>query len=372
MRILPFDRAFSLRSSACLLAGAAALAAAPAACSRDSAGSADEKEASTERPSAAKIAAIRARFPAALAITDDVRLTDDAASGTLRPVLAAASRGLATIGLPRRADGLVHLTEDASHLHIAFSLEGAAPTPVALEGGLALYVGAAPGGGDVIHLPSASGTEDLVHYERAPAQEELRYRVDVRDVAGLRLFAGTLELLDAGGAPLLRVAPPYVLDADGGRHEAALAIEGCAADRSALAPFGRPVTSPGAALCTVLVDWRAAHVTYPALVDPLWQSTLNTLITPRLRHTMTTLNQSDPKSLALVVGGFAAINGAPLKTAEIYDPLSRRFTATGSLSVARCSHRVQSAEYPASSAPVTTPCCGPSAWWKRSGKHPTG
>ncbi len=344
MRILPFDRAFSLRYSACLLAGAAALAASPAACSRDSAGSAGEKEASIERPAAAaaKMAAIRARFPAALAITDDVRLIEDAASGTIRPVLAAASRGVATIDLPRRADGLVHLTEDASHLHVAFSLEGAAPTPVALEGGLALYVGAAPGGGDVIHLPSASGTEDLVHYERAPAQEELRYRVDVRDVAGLRLFAGTLEFLDVAGVPLLRVAPPYVLDADGGPHEATLTLEGCAADSSALAPFGRPVTSPGAAFCTVHVDWRAAQVTYPALVDPLWQSTLNTLITPRRRHTMTTLSPSDPKSLVLVAGGFAAINGSPVKTAEIYDPLSRRFTATGSLNVARGAHTATS------------------------------
>lgn len=344
MRTPPFDRAFSLRHSACLLAGAAALAASPAACSRDSAGSAGEKEASSEQPApaAAKIAAIRARFPAALALPDDVRLLENAASETIRPVLATASRSLATVDLPRRADGLVHLTEDASHLHIAFSLEGASAAPVVLEGGLALYAGAAPGGGDVIHLPSASGTEDLVYYERAPAQEELRYRVDVRDVAGLRLVAGTLEFLDAAGAPRLRVAPPYVLDADGRRHEAALAIEGCAADRSALAPFGRPVTSPGAAFCTVLVDWRAVHVTYPALVDPLWQSTLNTLITPRLRHTMTTLNPSDPKSLVLVAGGFAAINGAPLKTAEIYDPLSRRFTATGSLSVARGSHTATS------------------------------
>ncbi len=343
MRTPSFVRASSTRRAAWLLAGAAALAAAPAACSHDEPGTAREKEAAAPRPeittaAAAKIAAIRARFPAAFAITDDLRLVDDAASGTIRPVLAATSKAPATLDLPRRADGVVHVTDEASRLQIAFSLEGAAPTAAALGEGVVLYAGAAPGGGDLLHVPSAAGTEDLVHFERAPAKEELRYRVDVSRVAGLRLFADTLELLDAAGTPLLRVAPPYVIDAAGRRHEASLALEGCAADRSPRAPFGRPVTSPGAAFCTASVDWHAAHVTYPALVDPVWGSTFNTLITARLRHTITLLNPTDVKSLALVAGGFASIGGAPLKTAEIYDPLSRRFTATGSLAVARGSH----------------------------------
>ncbi len=341
MRNLPFDRALSRSLRAWLLASAAALAVAPAACSRDTAGSPGEKEASPERPAlaaAAKIAAIRARFPAALAINDDVRLVDDAASGTLRPVLAPTLHRLATIDLPRRADGQIHLTDDASHLQIAFAMEGAAPVAAAIDGGLALYAGAAPGGGDVIHLPGAAGTEDLIHFDRPPANEQLRYRVDVGQVAGLRLFASTLELLDDAGTPLLRVAPPYVIDAAGRRHEASLALEGCAADESARAPFGRPVTAPGAAFCTVRVDWRAAHVSYPALVDPVWSPTLNTMITPRLRHTITLLNATDPKSLALLAGGFASVGGAALKSAEIYDPLSRRFTVTGNLAVARGSH----------------------------------
>ncbi|MEP7121561.1 MAG: kelch repeat-containing protein, partial [Byssovorax sp.] len=270
------------------------------------------------------------------------RLVDDAASGTLRPALAAPSRSrsraLATVDLPRLADGVAHLTDEASHLQIAFSLLGAASTPAALSSGVALYAGAAPGGGDLIHVPSAAGTEDWIHFAHAPAIEALGYRVDVSRVAGLRLFADTLELLDAAGTPLLRVAPPYVLDAAGARHEASLALEGCAADTSPRAPFGRPVTGPGAAFCTVRVDWHAAHVTYPALVDPVWSSTFNTLITPRLRHTVTLVNPSDVKSLALVAGGFSAVNGAALKSAEIYDPLSRRFTATGGLGVARGSH----------------------------------
>jgi MYXO-CTERM domain-containing protein len=345
VRIHRSDRASSQRRTTWLLAGAAALAAAPAACSHDSGGSSSEREPSVatsataaNSAAAAKIAVLRARFPAALAAAADVRLLDDPAAETIRAVLAAPSSRLATIDLPRRADGAVHLTDDTSGLHITFALEGAAPAPAAIDGGLALYPGAAPGGGDVIHVPRASGTEDFVHFERAPAKEELRYRVDVSRAAGLRLFADTLELLDASGTPLLRVAPPFVIDAQGRRSEASLAVEGCAADTSALAPFGRPVTSPGAAFCTVSVGWRGAHVTYPVLVDPVWGITLNTLIAKRVRHTMTLLNPSDVKSLALVAGGFSTVNGVPLKTAEIYDPLSRRFTATGSMSVARGAH----------------------------------
>ena len=343
MRIHRSDRASSRRRSAWLLAGAAALSAAPAACSHDSGASSSEREPSvaTSAPTsavAAKIAALRARFPAALAAASDVRLLDDPAAETIRAVLATPESRLATIDLPRRADGAVHLTDDTSGLHIAFSLEGAAPAKIAIDGGLALYPEAAPGGGDVIHLPRASGTEDFVHFERAPAKEELRYRVDVSRAAGLRLFADTLELLDAAGTPLLRVAPPFVIDAQGRRSEASLAVEGCAADTRALAPFGRPVTSPGAAFCTVSVDWRSAHVTYPALVDPVWGTTFNTLGAKRLRHTMTTLNPSDVKSLALVAGGFSSVNGAPLKSAELYDPLSRRFTATDDMKAARGSH----------------------------------
>jgi hypothetical protein len=43
-------------------------------------------------------------------------------------------------------------------------------------------------------------------------------------VRGLRLVAGTLEFLDEGGAPRLRVSPPYIVGADGTTFEAALAL----------------------------------------------------------------------------------------------------------------------------------------------------
>ncbi len=88
----------------------------------------------------------------------------------------------------------------------------------------------------------------------------------------------------------------------------------------------------------MIVDWSAARVSYPALVDPVWAPTFNTMAVARTHHSITLLNESDPKSLALVAGGASTVNGAPLKSAEIYDPLSRRFSVTGAMNVARSAH----------------------------------
>jgi hypothetical protein len=114
-----------------------------------------------------------------------------------------------------------------SHLTIEFALRGAADTRLAVANGIALYEHALDGG-DVVERATAEGTEDYVVFERAPARSELWYDVDVSRVAGLRLVENTLEFLDAGGVPRLRVAPPAVVDESGERHPATLALSGCA------------------------------------------------------------------------------------------------------------------------------------------------
>ena len=53
---------------------------------------------------------------------------------------------------------------------------------------------------------------------------------------------------------------------------------------------------------------------------------------------MTLLNPTDPTSYALVAGGFSKVGGNPLASAELYDPLSRRFSPTGSMSAPRAAH----------------------------------
>ena len=151
---------------------------------------------------------------------------------------------------------------------VTFALQGASPAALALSSGYAIYPGGAPSGGDVVHRLHPSGDEDYVYFAREPADKALHYALDVHLAAGLRLVEGTLELLDAKGAPRLRVASPVVVDAGGRSLRAALAIDGCAVDTSPRGPWGRPVTPPGAASCVMSVTWPEDGVRYPALVDP--------------------------------------------------------------------------------------------------------
>ena len=151
-------------------------------------------------------------------------------------------------------------------------------------------------------------------------------------MSGLRLVAGTLEMLDADGTPRLRVAPPYIVGADGARTDATLAVEGCAVDTDPAAPWGRPVTTPGAASCTVRVRWPDDGVAYPAVLDPRWTTT-GSMTTPRQGHTATLLSTGK----VLVVGGTS--NGTTaLASAELYDRTTGTWAATASMTGARTLH----------------------------------
>ncbi len=232
----------------------------------------------------------------------------------------------ARIELPKKAWGPLRLEDETSRVAVEVSLEGASDAELATADGIAVYSGAL-GGADVIHRPSAEGTEDFVVFEERPAREELVYRVDMRKVAGLRLVESALEMLDEGGAPRLRVAPPWVVDEGGETHEAKLSVSGCAYDSDPRGPWGRAVTAPGAATCRVTVTWSG--VDYPAIVDPSWAATGN-MTSPREEHGSALLANGK----VLAGAGYGA-GSAALATAELYDPSTGTWAATGSLANAR-------------------------------------
>lgn len=238
----------------------------------------------------------------------------DVAADHARPVMpAGARRGTmraARVGLPLHANGETEIQDAVSNIGVRFVLEGARDAGVELVDGVALYPSALDGA-DIVHRAHVEGTEDYVAFETRPPREQLRYSVDVTRVAGLRLVHRTLEFLDTSGTPMIRVAPPYVVDARGERHDADLAVAGCAYDTSPVGPWGRPVTAPGANRCSVIVSWHG--VPYPALVDPAWTTT-GSMVLARRTHTAERL----PSGRVLIVGGIPY--PATTAPAELFDP----------------------------------------------------
>ena len=237
------------------------------------------------------------------------------------------------------SDHAAVVTDPRSGVRVAFALEGGSKVALALDGDLALYAGAGPEGADVLHRARPNGTEDLVAFEARPASESLTYAVDVRAVAGLRLVARTLEMLDAKGSPRLRVAPPYVIDARGVRRDASISVAGCAFSKDPRAPWGRPVVSPGAASCAVTVRWDGDGLAYPLLVDPVWESA-DDFIEARTQAAYAELTPAAPASQVLFTGGFASgqVGATALKSAEIYFPLERAFAKTADMTGKRGAH----------------------------------
>ncbi|HSO32326.1 MAG TPA: kelch repeat-containing protein, partial [Labilithrix sp.] len=250
---------------------------------------------------------------------------------------AEPATALADVVLPAFANGSVSVREPASQLSVRFTLRDAQGVAIDMGGGGVARYERAFRGNDLIHRVSTTGTEDFVLFATRPSlpnREELVYDVDVSHVAGVRLVARTLELVDEGGAPRLRVPQPYVVDAFGVRHDGDLALNGCAHDESPAPPWDRAVTRPGASQCELRVSW-ASDLAYPLMVDPAWTST-GSMIVPRQGHTAT-LFTGNKAGLVYIAGGTVA-GGAATATAELYDPKTGTFAATNAMPVARRFH----------------------------------
>lgn len=244
---------------------------------------------------------------------------------------------LAKVTLPLRADGSATLQDPLTKMSVAFRLIDAGPVEGAANDGAIVYLAAGPGGSDVSFRVGPTGTEDFVSFERKPRAEEVRYRVDVRDAAGLRLVENVLELLDAAGVPRLRMGAPYVVDGKG-LHDARVMLEDCAADQDPRGPWGRSLTAPGRGECTLKVAWGGPSdpVVYPAALDPKWTTTTGAMTEARSAHTATLLANGK----VLIAGGESTIGAVTThsKTAELFDPATATFTATGAMTAGRSFH----------------------------------
>jgi hypothetical protein len=243
------------------------------------------------------------------------------------PVAAGTPR--TRLRLPERADRPIRLEDVASGMAVEVSLEGAREAVAEAADGYLVFSKAHSSGATLLHRPSPTGMEDYLSFDERPRTPSVSYRLILQQgVAGLRLVSGTLEMLDKGGAPRLRVSLPYVVGADGARTDAALSVEGCTVDTNPAAPWGRKVTPPGATACTVRVSWTDHSVAYPALLDPRWSTTMNFMSAPRSEHTATLL----ASGRVLVAGGTPtdSMEGVPmdaLASTEIFDPQTRTWAS---------------------------------------------
>ncbi len=243
-------------------------------------------------------------------------------------VVAEAPR--VTLVLPTRASEAVVLADATSSVEARVTLRGATDSEAKTEVGTRIYPGALRGS-DVALVPRESGFEDFVFFDAKPADESLVYDLDVAHVAGLRLVNRTLELLDRAGTPRLRALPPNVVDANGARVAAEIAVEGCAVDTSEALPWERAVTPPGATSCALRVTWgKHERIAYPAVVDPSWQGTA-TMPSPRHNHASIAL----ASGRILVVSGFYEPDGGMGRGADpgafAYDPTTRSWAGAGAI-----------------------------------------
>ncbi|MFO0640347.1 MAG: kelch repeat-containing protein [Polyangiaceae bacterium] len=236
--------------------------------------------------------------------------------------------------LPVRADVPLVVAGESAHgprVHVAWV--GARGALARREGARLVYPSAFGEGFDLEREVRADGVEDWVRLPRAPERRELRLRVSTEGFAGLRLVAGTLELLDDHGTPRVRMSPPWARDRAGKVHTVGVEVEGCAVSRDPRPPWGMPPVAPGAATCDVVLPLDLPDDAYPAVLDPLWGQT-GSLAVPRAIHTATTLGDGR----VLVVGGSDTRVDLDTTSAELYDPTSGTFAATGPLVAARRAH----------------------------------
>ena len=280
------------------------------------------------------LAGLRARAAATLPI--GLAEGFDPVTDGLRPRFADA-RASARVRLPDLSLSAVRLEDARSDAAVDIALDGALIVEAEAAEGYVVYPKAHVSGATLLHRALPDGVEDFLSFDEAPANASISYKVSLRNgVAGLRLIAGALEMLDASGTPRLRVAPPYVVGADGERADAVLAVEGCHFDSSGAPPWGRKVTPPGAKSCTVRVSWNDDDVAYPAILDPKWTTTATSMVASRTDHTATLL--SDGR--VLVTGGRTSNTSTTgVSTAEVFSPAGGgTWAATNSMTGARYMH----------------------------------
>jgi hypothetical protein len=241
---------------------------------------------------------------------------------TVVPRFGRGREPSALVVFPKTSQQPFTVTESASKVSMAVTLPEAVVSRAETSQGYVVYRNAFGAGTAVVERPMEAGTEDFVLLEE-PTRSSLSYRIELGPkVAGLRLVGNTLELVDSGGAPRLRMANAEIFDAKGTSVRAALTVHGCDVDHNAAPPWRRRPVPPKSRECTATIAWSNDGLTYPILVDPAWTTTQN-MITQRTNHALLPRN-----GLLVAIGGYTNNSSWPAtELVEGYDPATGTWAA---------------------------------------------
>lgn len=263
------------------------------------------------------------------------RLTDiDGAPGTtLRGVaLLRSFPAFATVGSGRadavpgglavgtgvrgetRGGGLVRITSPSRpQAWLEFEEVDAAPArPTATEGVVVLRDLRVDT--DVFRFAVASGVEEVRVLRTAQAPLTVEWKVrSGPDVASVTVVGDSIRVLDRSGHIVVTTEPMWAVDSTGLKRNVQLSQT----------PAG-----------TFSLTLDASGMTYPIAIDPTWASG-GTLTGKRSQHTATRLLDGR----VLIAGGYSDAGGTvSLSTAEVFDPKTDTWSATGPMATARRAH----------------------------------
>lgn len=220
---------------------------------------------------------------------------------------------------------------EAGNQRVAIRAVGAHFAAAAVSGGKLIYSNAHDSV-DVVEVPGAGRSEELLLLRDARAPRVFEFEiVEMRGVGSMSLNGGALRFAPdhvdipaisqtAGGRftapqPSLQIDRPWVIDASGKRSDTA--AEWTIVEKNGQAP-------------RIRLTLDTAQLAFPLLIDPTISTTGS--MNARAGHTATVL----PSGKVLVAGGTGtgAVSGA-VASAELYDPATGTFAATGSMSGAR-------------------------------------
>lgn len=136
------------------------------------------------------------------------------------------SKSAANAVFPQQASDYFEV-DSRRDIRVRARIQGASTSRARQAEDYLIYQDALGVGNHIIYRATIDGLEDYVSFDQRPPRAMVEYEIELdKSIGALRLVSNTLEFLNEDGYPLMRVAPPSLVDAAGETHDAMLALSG--------------------------------------------------------------------------------------------------------------------------------------------------